>query len=189
MRFDLVDLQLFVAVADSGSITHGAVRANLALASASARIKGLEAGLRGVPRQAPPPRHRADRGRRKPSRSREGDHAQCRDDAGRSRKPSAAASGQASICSPIPPGCRSICRRRSRPSCANIPTSASTWRSAKAPILSVRSPAARPTSALRPNTRCPSISNGFHIRRRSPDAGGAAARRISRAAARSISST
>jgi DNA-binding transcriptional LysR family regulator len=45
MRFDLVDLQLFVAVADSGSITHGAMRAHLALASASARIKGLEAGL------------------------------------------------------------------------------------------------------------------------------------------------
>jgi len=45
MRFDLVDLQLFVAVADSGSITHGAVRSHLALASASARIKGLEAGL------------------------------------------------------------------------------------------------------------------------------------------------
>jgi DNA-binding transcriptional LysR family regulator len=45
MHFDLVDLQLFVAVADSGSITHGAMRAHLALASASARIKGLEAGL------------------------------------------------------------------------------------------------------------------------------------------------
>src|ERR1700674_316059 len=45
MRFDLVDLQLFIAVADSGSITHGALRAHLALASASARIKGLEAAL------------------------------------------------------------------------------------------------------------------------------------------------
>ena len=45
MRFDLVDLRLFIAVADSGSITHGAMRANLALASASARIKGLEADL------------------------------------------------------------------------------------------------------------------------------------------------
>ena len=45
MRFDLVDLQLFVAVADSGSITHGAMRSHLALASASARIKGLEADL------------------------------------------------------------------------------------------------------------------------------------------------
>jgi DNA-binding transcriptional LysR family regulator len=43
MRFDLVDLQLFIAVADTGSITHGAARAHLALASASARIKGLEA--------------------------------------------------------------------------------------------------------------------------------------------------
>jgi DNA-binding transcriptional LysR family regulator len=48
MRFDLVDLALFIAVADTGSITHGAMRANLALASASARIKGLEAAL-GAP--------------------------------------------------------------------------------------------------------------------------------------------
>jgi DNA-binding transcriptional LysR family regulator len=45
MRFDLVDLQLFIAVADSGSITAGAHRAHLALASASARIKGLELAL------------------------------------------------------------------------------------------------------------------------------------------------
>src|ERR1700749_624932 len=42
MRFDLVDLQLFVAVADSRSITGGALQVHLALASASARIKGLE---------------------------------------------------------------------------------------------------------------------------------------------------
>src|SRR5262249_38604410 len=42
MRFDLVDLQLFIAVADHRSITRGADRAHLALASASARIKGLE---------------------------------------------------------------------------------------------------------------------------------------------------
>jgi DNA-binding transcriptional LysR family regulator len=45
MRFDLVDLQLFIAVADSRSITRGALQANLALASASARIKGLEDAL------------------------------------------------------------------------------------------------------------------------------------------------
>jgi DNA-binding transcriptional LysR family regulator len=45
MRFDLVDLRLFVAVAEAQSITEGAVRANLALASASARIKGLEEAL------------------------------------------------------------------------------------------------------------------------------------------------
>ena len=42
MRFDLVDLQLFIAVADSRSITRGADKSNLALASASARIRGLE---------------------------------------------------------------------------------------------------------------------------------------------------
>jgi DNA-binding transcriptional LysR family regulator len=45
MRFDLVDLQLFIAIADRRSITAGAARANLALASASARIKGLEDAL------------------------------------------------------------------------------------------------------------------------------------------------
>src|SRR5476651_2804549 len=45
MRFDLVDLQLFIAVADARSITQGALRAHLALASASARIKGLETAL------------------------------------------------------------------------------------------------------------------------------------------------
>ncbi len=45
MRFDLVDLQLFVAVADARSITAGALRVHLALASASARIKGLEEAL------------------------------------------------------------------------------------------------------------------------------------------------
>jgi DNA-binding transcriptional LysR family regulator len=45
MRFDLVDLRLFVAVAEARSITHGAERSALALASASARIKGMEAAL------------------------------------------------------------------------------------------------------------------------------------------------
>src|SRR5882757_8913915 len=45
MRFDLVDLQLFIAVAETRSITRGAQRVHLALASASERIKGLEAGL------------------------------------------------------------------------------------------------------------------------------------------------
>jgi DNA-binding transcriptional LysR family regulator len=45
MRFDLTDLRLFLHVADSGSITDGATRAHLALASASARIRGMEAAL------------------------------------------------------------------------------------------------------------------------------------------------
>jgi DNA-binding transcriptional LysR family regulator len=45
MRFDLVDLKLFIAVADCRSITRGADRVHLALASASARIKGLEEAL------------------------------------------------------------------------------------------------------------------------------------------------
>ena len=45
MHFDLVDMRLFVAVAEARSITHGAERSALALASASARIKGMEAAL------------------------------------------------------------------------------------------------------------------------------------------------
>jgi DNA-binding transcriptional LysR family regulator len=45
MHFDLVDLRLFIAVAEARSITGGALGAHLALASASARIKGLEAAL------------------------------------------------------------------------------------------------------------------------------------------------
>jgi DNA-binding transcriptional LysR family regulator len=45
MRFDLIDLQLFIAVAETHSITNGASRVHLALASASERIKGLESAL------------------------------------------------------------------------------------------------------------------------------------------------
>lgn len=48
MRFDLTDLKLFLAVAESGSITAGAAQSHLALASASARIRGMEDML-GVP--------------------------------------------------------------------------------------------------------------------------------------------
>src|SRR5258708_20449671 len=45
MRFDLVDLRLFLQGAEARSITHGARRANLALASASERIRGMEQKL------------------------------------------------------------------------------------------------------------------------------------------------
>ncbi|ABD86349.1 LysR substrate-binding domain-containing protein [Rhodopseudomonas palustris] len=45
MQFDLVDLRLFAAIAEARSITHGAARCHLALASASARIKALEQRL------------------------------------------------------------------------------------------------------------------------------------------------
>lgn len=48
MHFDLTDLKLFALVAEAGSITQGAERAHLALASASARVRGLELEL-GVP--------------------------------------------------------------------------------------------------------------------------------------------
>jgi DNA-binding transcriptional LysR family regulator len=45
MRFDLIDLRLFLLVVDTASITRGAERANLALASASSRIRRLEDAL------------------------------------------------------------------------------------------------------------------------------------------------
>lgn len=48
MHFDLTDLRLFLHTVDTGSITAGAVRSHLALASASARLRGLEASL-GTP--------------------------------------------------------------------------------------------------------------------------------------------
>ena len=45
MHFDLIDLRLFLNVLDSGNITAGAASSHLSLASASARIRGLEASL------------------------------------------------------------------------------------------------------------------------------------------------
>lgn len=43
MRFDLVDLKLFLAIVETGSLTAGAERVHLALPSASARVRGMEA--------------------------------------------------------------------------------------------------------------------------------------------------
>ena len=48
MRFDLVDLRLFLFVVEAASITHGAERAGMALASASERIREMEQSL-GAP--------------------------------------------------------------------------------------------------------------------------------------------
>lgn len=45
MRFDLTDLNLFRHIVEAGSITHGAARANLALAAASTRIRKMEFGF------------------------------------------------------------------------------------------------------------------------------------------------
>jgi DNA-binding transcriptional LysR family regulator len=42
MRFDLTDLRLFLLVVETSSITLGAKQANMALASASERIRGME---------------------------------------------------------------------------------------------------------------------------------------------------
>jgi len=44
-RLDLNDLRLFLHVAETGSITAGAERSHLALASASARVRGMEDAL------------------------------------------------------------------------------------------------------------------------------------------------
>ena len=48
LRFDFVDLRLFLFVAEAASITHGAARAGMALASASERIRLMEENL-GAP--------------------------------------------------------------------------------------------------------------------------------------------
>jgi len=48
MRFDFTDLRLFLHVIEAGSITGGAERAHMALAAASARIRGMEEEL-GTP--------------------------------------------------------------------------------------------------------------------------------------------
>ena len=48
LRFDFVDLRLFLFVVEGASITHGAARAGMALASASERIRLMEESL-GAP--------------------------------------------------------------------------------------------------------------------------------------------
>jgi DNA-binding transcriptional LysR family regulator len=45
MRFDFTDLRLFIHVAETGSLTQGAKRSNLALPSASLRVRGMETAL------------------------------------------------------------------------------------------------------------------------------------------------
>lgn len=45
MRFDLSDLQLFVHILDSGTMTAAAQRSHITLASASERVRGMEAQL------------------------------------------------------------------------------------------------------------------------------------------------
>jgi DNA-binding transcriptional LysR family regulator len=48
IRFDLTDLRLFLHVAEAASITQGASRANMTLASASERIRAMEVALGGA---------------------------------------------------------------------------------------------------------------------------------------------
>lgn len=47
MRFDLTDLRLFVHVVEAGSLTRGADRSHMTLASASQRVRGMEQALGG----------------------------------------------------------------------------------------------------------------------------------------------
>lgn len=42
MRFDFADLQLFLCIAETGSISQGAIKSHLALSSASQRLKHME---------------------------------------------------------------------------------------------------------------------------------------------------
>ncbi|MDR1367806.1 MAG: LysR family transcriptional regulator [Candidatus Accumulibacter sp.] len=55
MKYDLVDLRLFIAIAEAQNLTRGAYRANLAASSASHRILRLEEAL-GAPLLARAPR-------------------------------------------------------------------------------------------------------------------------------------
>lgn len=45
MRFDLTDLRLFLHVVEAGSLTAGAARSHMTLASASQRVRGMEDAL------------------------------------------------------------------------------------------------------------------------------------------------
>jgi DNA-binding transcriptional LysR family regulator len=45
LRYDLIDLRLFLHVAEAANITHGARRSNMSLAAASERIRAMEATL------------------------------------------------------------------------------------------------------------------------------------------------
>ncbi|MBJ9977621.1 LysR family transcriptional regulator [Pseudomonas sp. S75] len=45
MRFDLVDLKLFLNIVEAGSITHGARHSSLTLQAASERLRGMESEL------------------------------------------------------------------------------------------------------------------------------------------------
>jgi DNA-binding transcriptional LysR family regulator len=48
MHYDLIDLRVFLAVAEQGNLSRGAERCNLAPSSVSERIRGLEDAI-GAP--------------------------------------------------------------------------------------------------------------------------------------------
>ncbi len=114
MRLDLADLRLFIAIVDTGSITGGAANAHLALASASERLRKMEAEI-GVPLL-----HRHARGvtmteagrywRAMPARFLRSSSV-----CARRCTPSPAVSGGRCACSPTPRRCRLFCRGSSPP--------------------------------------------------------------------------
>src|SRR5450631_648271 len=172
MRFDLVDLQLFIAVADARSITGGALRAHLALASASARIKGLETALGTA---------LLKRGRRGIELTAAGesllDHARIilhhvetmRGDlsahASGARASVHLLANTSGLSEHLPKALAAFLREHPDINVdiedANIPISTSISRSVKAPISPRRSPPGRPISALPPSTRCRTMSSDF----------------------------
>ena len=133
MRFDLVDLQLFIAVAETRSITNGAATRSSGAGLGQRADQGTGSGARRIAAHARPARRRTDAGRRKPARSCQDRDPQCRGDARRSRRLMPAARRRPSASSPTRRAFRNICRRRWPPSCASTRTSRSTSRSAKAP--------------------------------------------------------
>ena len=86
MRFDLVDLQLFIAVAETRSITQWRAPRSPGAGLRQRTDQGPGSGARRHAAQARPARRRTDRGRRKPARSCPDRDPQCRGDARRSRR-------------------------------------------------------------------------------------------------------
>ena len=132
MEFDLINIRLFVDVAELNSVTRGAERSNMTPPSASLRIKNIEDRMhtkllnrsnRGVT-LTPAGKAFLHHGRLMLL------HAQqLQDDLRSSRRASGATFG----CAPTPARCRSSFRRFWGRSWQRIPTSASIWASSMSP--------------------------------------------------------
>ena len=161
MRFDLVDLQLFIAVAETRSITNGALPRSPGAGLRQRTDQGPGSRARRHAAQARPPRRRTDPGRRKPARSCPGRAPQCRGDARRSRR----------LC-PRREGDRPPARQHlglvgiSAEGAGRLPEPASAHLDRRRGARKRRDrarhcSAARPISGLPPSTRCPTVSSAF----------------------------